>query len=139
MCTGGSNILPRRHTQLCGVPLTAGCIVSVRKTRLDVAFLLTLALAGESPTCVLQEGIHPVTRGRSIKRSLPLRVSIEFSMSRLFCFPSSLIISFYFPAQLISGIIYPQRPSGQAVVTGGFPSMILPLVYCHHISSRIQQ
>ena len=33
-------------------------VVSVRRTRLNVLVLLTLALAGESPTCVLHEGMH---------------------------------------------------------------------------------
>ena len=45
------------------VPLNAGYTVSVRRTRLDVLVLWTLALAGESPACTLHEGIHPpVTR-----------------------------------------------------------------------------
>ena len=40
------------------VPLNAGYTVSVRRTKLNVLVLLTLALAGESPTCILHEGIH---------------------------------------------------------------------------------
>ena len=40
------------------VSLNAGYTVSVRRTRLNVLVLLTLALAGESPTCVLHEGMH---------------------------------------------------------------------------------
>ena len=40
------------------VPLNAGYTVSVRRTRLNVLVLLTLAIAGESPTCILHEGIH---------------------------------------------------------------------------------
>ena len=40
------------------VPLNAGYTVSVRTTRLVVSVLLTLALAGETPTCILHEGIH---------------------------------------------------------------------------------
>ena len=40
------------------VPLNAGYTVSVRRTRLNVLVLLTLALAVESPTCILHEGIH---------------------------------------------------------------------------------
>ena len=39
------------------VHLEAGCTVSVRRTRLNVVVLLTLALKGESPTCILHEGI----------------------------------------------------------------------------------
>ena len=35
-----------------------GNIVSVCRTRLNVSVLLTLPLAGESPTCILHEGIH---------------------------------------------------------------------------------
>ena len=46
------------------VPLNAGCIVSVRRTRLNVLVLLTLALAGESPTCILYE-IHTPQHKRS--------------------------------------------------------------------------
>ena len=34
----------------------------MRRTRLNVLVLLTLARAGESPTCILHEGTHPVTR-----------------------------------------------------------------------------
>ena len=51
------------------VPLNAGWVytVTVRRTMLNVLVLLTLALAGESPTGILYEGIlgytHPVTRG----------------------------------------------------------------------------
>ena len=42
------------------VPLNTGHIVFVRRTRLNVlrVVLLTLALAGESPTCIIHEGIH---------------------------------------------------------------------------------
>ena len=43
------------------VPLNAGYTVSVRRTRLNLLILLilsTLALAGESLTCILHEGIH---------------------------------------------------------------------------------
>ena len=40
------------------VPLDAVVKVSVRRTRLNVLVLLTLALAEESPTCLLREGIH---------------------------------------------------------------------------------
>ena len=40
------------------VPLDAGYTVSVRRTRLSVLVILTLALARESPTCILHEGIH---------------------------------------------------------------------------------
>ena len=34
----------------------------MRRTRLNVLVLLTLARAGESPTCILHGGTHPVTR-----------------------------------------------------------------------------
>ena len=44
------------------VLLNAGYTVSVRMTRLNVLVTLTLAFAGESPTDILHEGIHPVTR-----------------------------------------------------------------------------
>ena len=40
------------------VPLIAGYTVSVRRTRLNVLVLLALAIAGESPTCILHEGMH---------------------------------------------------------------------------------
>ena len=46
------------HACIGFVPLNAGYTVSVRRTRLNVLVLLTLALAGESPTCILHEGIH---------------------------------------------------------------------------------
>ena len=42
------------------VPLNAGYTVSVRRTRLNILVQLILALAGESPPCILHEGIHPV-------------------------------------------------------------------------------
>ena len=44
------------------ITLNAGHRVSVRRTRLNVLVLLTLALAGESPTCPSREYKHPVTR-----------------------------------------------------------------------------
>ena len=47
------------------VPLNAGYTVSVRRTRLNVLVLLTLALAGESSTCTLHEGIHIPQHTRS--------------------------------------------------------------------------
>ena len=43
------------------VPLNAGYVVSMRRARLNVLVLLHPALAGESPTCILHEGTHPVT------------------------------------------------------------------------------
>ena len=44
---------------MSGFCLNAGyTIVFGRRTRLNVLVLLTLALAGESPTCILHEGIH---------------------------------------------------------------------------------
>ena len=42
--------------------------------------LLTLAFAGESPTCILHEGAHPVTRA-SIIRSLQSLALIKKSCS----------------------------------------------------------
>ena len=52
------------------VPLDAGYTVSVRGTILSVLVLLTLALAGESPTCILHEGTPRNTRDRSTTHSL---------------------------------------------------------------------
>ena len=44
------------------VPLNVGYTVSVSRARLNVLVLLTLALAGESPTCILPRGYpHRVT------------------------------------------------------------------------------
>ena len=40
------------------VPFYVGYKVSVSITRLNVIALLNLALAGESPTYILHEGIH---------------------------------------------------------------------------------
>ena len=57
------------RTCLFFVPLNAGYMVSVRRTRLDVLGLLTLALAGESPTCILHEGTHPVTRAIEVSNA----------------------------------------------------------------------
>ena len=62
-------------TYVCFCPPHAGYKVSVRRTRLNVLVLLTLALAGESPTCcsVLHEGIVHTprnTRDRNISRWL---------------------------------------------------------------------
>ena len=51
------------------VPRNAGYTVSVRRIRLDVLILLTLALAGESPTCILHEGIHLVTRAIEVSHA----------------------------------------------------------------------
>ena len=51
------------------VPLDAGHTVSVRRTKLNVLVLLTLVLTGDSPTCILHEGIDYTprnTRDRSI-------------------------------------------------------------------------
>ena len=45
-------------TDVVFVPLNTGYTVSVRRTRLNILVLLTLALAGESPTCILHEGMH---------------------------------------------------------------------------------
>ena len=60
------------------VPRNAGYTVSVRRIRLDVLVLLTLALVGESPTCILHEGIHTCnTRDRSITRSLQRKLSFD--------------------------------------------------------------
>ena len=42
---------------LGGSVLNAGYTVSVRRTRVNIIVLLTLALTGESPTCILHEGI----------------------------------------------------------------------------------
>ena len=42
--------------------------------------LLTLAFAGESPTCIVHEGAHPVTRA-SIIRSLQSLALIKKSCS----------------------------------------------------------
>ena len=46
------------------VPLIAGYAVPVRRTRLGVLVVLTLAVTVESPICcILREGIHtPLTR-----------------------------------------------------------------------------
>ena len=54
------------------VPLNAGFGVSVRRTRLNVLVLLTLASAGESPTCVLHEDIlfPPPTPPPAITRAI---------------------------------------------------------------------
>ena len=51
------------------VPLNAGYTVSVRRTRLNVLVLLTLALAGESPTHILREGTHPATRAIEVSHA----------------------------------------------------------------------
>ena len=40
------------------VALSAGYTFFLLKTRLNVLVLLILALAGESPTCILHESIH---------------------------------------------------------------------------------
>ena len=39
--------------------------VAVRRTRLDILVLLTLALARESPTCIFHQGIHNPSHARS--------------------------------------------------------------------------
>ena len=61
-------------TYVCFCPRHAGYYtVSVRRTRLKALVLLTLALAGESPTCILHEDIVHTprnTRDRSITHSL---------------------------------------------------------------------
>ena len=50
-------------------PLNAGYTFSVRGTRLNVLVLLNLALAGKSPTCILREGTHPVTRAIDVSHA----------------------------------------------------------------------
>ena len=50
-------------------PPHAGYTVSVRRTRLYVLVLLTLVLAGESPTCILHEGTHPVIRAIEVSHA----------------------------------------------------------------------
>ena len=58
------------HRYMSGfVPLDAGYTVSVGITRLNVLVLLTLALAGESPTCILHEGTHPVLRAIEVSHA----------------------------------------------------------------------
>ena len=59
-------------TDVWFVPLNAGYTVSVRRTRLDALVLSTLAFAGESPTCILHEGVYTPcnTRDQCITRSL---------------------------------------------------------------------
>ena len=48
------------HRMMSGfVPLKAGYTVSVRKTSKNALVLLSLALAGESPTCIFHEVRHP--------------------------------------------------------------------------------
>ena len=51
------------------VPLNAGYTVSVRRVRLNVLVLLTLAIAGESPTCILHQGTHTVTRAIEVTQA----------------------------------------------------------------------
>ena len=59
-----------RLPQMSGfVPLNADYTVSERRTRLNVLVLLTLVLAGESPTCILHKGIHPVTRAIEVSHA----------------------------------------------------------------------
>ena len=50
-------------------PPHAGYTVSLRRTRLNVFFLLTLASAGESPTCILHEGTHPIIRAIEVSHA----------------------------------------------------------------------
>ena len=51
------------------VPLDAGYTVSVRKTRLNVLVLLSLAIAGESLTCIFHEGTHTVTHAIEVSHA----------------------------------------------------------------------
>ena len=51
------------------VPFNAGYTVAVRRARLNVLVLLTLALAGESPTCILHDGTPPVTRAIEVSHA----------------------------------------------------------------------
>ena len=50
-------------------PPHADYTVSVRRTGLNVLVLLTLALAGESPTYILHEGTHPVIRAIEVSHA----------------------------------------------------------------------
>ena len=55
------------------VPLNAGYTVPVRRTRLNallnVLVLLTLVLSGESPTLILHDDTHLVTRAIEVSRT----------------------------------------------------------------------
>ena len=51
------------------VPYNAGYTVAVRRTRLNVLVLSTLALAGEPTTCILHEGTPPVTRAIEVSHA----------------------------------------------------------------------
>ena len=51
---------------------------SVRRARLNVLVLLTLALlAGESPTYILHEGTHPVTRAIEVSHVARKKLSFD--------------------------------------------------------------
>ena len=67
------------------VPLNVGCTVSVRRTRLNVLVLLTLALAGESPTCILHEGIHERLKYHTQLAKLSFDQNHFWSISQLKC------------------------------------------------------
>ena len=76
----------------------------------------------QSVTCRVQSvecRSQAATATKSLYALLPL--AGELYISTLFCFCFCFCNHFYFPAQLVGGF-YPQRSSGQAVVTGVVPS-----------------
>ena len=90
--TSVSYVRPCHSTR---VALNAGYTVSVRRTRLNVLVLLTLALAGESPTCTLHEGIHIPYHARSKYHTQLAKLS--FDLKKTFSTISQLkcIFSFF--------------------------------------------
>ena len=65
-----------------------------------------------------------------LSHAFPVRISPAFREEDFCVYTSitarrllqSIAVFIYFPAQLVGGLLYPQRPSGQAVVTGVVPS-----------------
>ena len=80
------------------VPLNAGYTVSVPRTRFNVLVLLTLAVAGESPTCILHEGTHPVSR--AIEESNAPLAKLSFDQKNILV---DLTAEVYFSFFLICG------------------------------------
>ena len=75
------------------VPLNAGDTVSGRRTRLNVLVLLTLALARESPTCILHEGVHTPQHAESRYHTQLAKLSFD---DKKFCLISQLTNVYFF-------------------------------------------
>ena len=84
------------------VPLNAGYTVAVRRTRLKVLILLTLAVGGESPTGILHE--DPVTRKIEVPPTYAA-CKAEFDQKTLLADLTAVVGFFFFIFQV--NVVHP--------------------------------